>query len=80
MNEGHCHIVRLASFSIMEEIILSKVKCSNISEVMPSNWQQANCLFSAAFTTDRRHVKSSTSHAFLLSLNEFAVVKSMQLL
>lgn len=52
MKESHQHIARLSSFSIMEEIILSKVKRTNISEVKPSDWQQAKGLFSAAFTRD----------------------------
>lgn len=52
MKESHHHIARLSSFSIMEEIILSKVKCTNISEVKPSDWQRAKGLFSAAFTRD----------------------------
>lgn len=52
MNKSHRHIARFPSLSIMEEIILSKVKCTNISEVKPSDWQQEKAFFSAAFMRD----------------------------
>lgn len=35
------HNARLPTFSIMEEIILSKGKCTNISEAKSTDWQQA---------------------------------------
>lgn len=64
MKESHHHIARLPSFSIMEEIILSKVKHTNIYAVKPSDWQHAKGLFFAAFIGDNRHVETSTSCAF----------------
>lgn len=66
MKESHHHIARDPPFSIMEEIILSKVKRANISEVKPSDWQQAKSVFCAAFPKDSRLVETSSSCAFLL--------------
>lgn len=66
MKESHHHIARLPSFSIMEQIILSKVKCTNIPEVKPSDWQQAKGIFSAAFIRESGHVETSTRCAFPL--------------
>lgn len=62
MKESHHHIAGLPSFSIMEEIILSKVKCTNISEVKPSDLQQAEGPFyCVAFTRGSRHDETSSS-------------------
>lgn len=82
MKESHHHIARIPSFSIMEEIILSKVKCTNISEVKPSDLQQAKGPFYwAAFTRGSRHIETSSSCAFSWLLNNFAkTLEPVQLL
>lgn len=54
MKKSRHHIARLLTFSIMEEIILSKGKCTNNSEAKPLDWQQAKGPFCAAFKKDRQ--------------------------
>lgn len=53
MKKSHHHIARLHSFTIMEEIILSKEKCTNISGVEPSDWQQSERPFSLLHPQER---------------------------
>lgn len=69
MKKSHRHIARLPSFSIMGEIIPSKVKCTNISEVEASDWQQAKRPFLCwIHKLQTRRVETSAGSAFSLSL------------
>lgn len=54
MKKSRRHIASLLTFPIMAEIILSKGKCTNISEAKPLDWQQAKGPFCAAFKRNRQ--------------------------
>lgn len=54
MKKSRHHTARLLTSSIMAEIILSKGKCTNISEAKPLDRQQAKGPFCAAFKRDRQ--------------------------
>ena len=71
MKKSCHHIARLHTFSIIEEIILSKGKCTNICEAEPSERQHAKGTFlSCIDERQARHCKTSASWAFSLSQNK----------